>query len=65
MTILDRKGAKKLCKSYEYNPTHIGCAILRICGYEVEESLYGDVVVKDSKTDRIVYWDDSRGGWDL
>ena len=39
---------KKLCKDFKYNPTEIGCAILRACGYKVHKHLRGDISVKDS-----------------
>ena len=41
--------ARKLCADYGYDPTQIGCAILKACGYEVEQYLKGDIAVTDGK----------------
>lgn len=40
--------AIKLCQDYEYDPTKIGCAVLKACGYDVTKHLKGDIsVTKD------------------
>lgn len=44
-----KEKAKKLCKDYDYDPTNIGTAILRACGYDVKVHFEGDISVKDKQ----------------
>lgn len=49
--------ARKLCADYGYDPTQIGCAVLKACGYEVRRYLKGDISVKSSDGQLLFFTD--------
>ena len=65
MTILDeiklngetKKRMEHLSNEYQYDPTRIGCAILRALGYEVKQHLEGSISVKD-ENGRFLFYSD-------